>query len=69
MQQRAEVHGLTVVPIPGTRKRGRLLENAGATRITPSAGELAVLEPIAGQVAGQRYADMSLTSAAREAQA
>ncbi|MGW1054773.1 aldo/keto reductase [Streptomyces sp. NPDC001118] len=69
LHQRAEVHGLTVVPIPGTRKRSRLLENAGATRITLSADELAVLEPIAGQVAGARYADMSLTSAARESDA
>ncbi|MEU5306859.1 aldo/keto reductase [Streptomyces noursei] len=67
VQQRAQVHGLTVVPIPGTRKRGRLLENAGATRIVLSADELALLEPLAGRVAGERYADMSLTSAAREA--
>ncbi|WP_035799050.1 aldo/keto reductase [Kitasatospora mediocidica] len=67
VQQRAEVHGLTVVPIPGTRKRSRLLENAAATRITLTAEELALLEPIAGQVAGDRYADMSHTSAAREA--
>ncbi|MBF9069543.1 aldo/keto reductase [Streptacidiphilus fuscans] len=66
LHQRSEVHGLTVVPIPGTRKRGRLLENAGATRIRLTDAELAVLEPIAGQVAGERYADMSLTSAARE---
>ncbi|MFF3693870.1 aldo/keto reductase [Streptomyces sp. NPDC002221] len=66
VQQRAQVHGLTVVPIPGTRKRSRLLENAGATRITLSAQELALLEPIAGQVAGDRYPDMSSTSAARE---
>ncbi|MGW3208124.1 aldo/keto reductase [Streptomyces sp. NPDC001135] len=69
VQQRAEVHGLTVVPIPGTRRRSRLLENAGATAITLSAEELAVLEPIAGRVAGDRYADMSLTSAARESRA
>jgi aryl-alcohol dehydrogenase-like predicted oxidoreductase len=66
VQQRAVVHGLTVVPIPGTRKRSRLLENAAATRISLSAEELALLEPIAGQVAGDRYADMSPTSAARE---
>ncbi|KOU34995.1 aldo/keto reductase [Streptomyces sp. WM6378] len=66
VQQRAQVHGLTVVPIPGTRKRTRLLENTGATRITLSAEELALLEPIAGQVAGDRYPDMSSTSAARE---
>ncbi|MFG2661693.1 aldo/keto reductase [Streptomyces sp. NPDC048425] len=67
LHQRAQVHGLTVVPIPGTRKRSRLLENAAAAHITLSSGELALLEPIAGQVAGERYGDMSLTSAAREA--
>ncbi|MEE1753325.1 aldo/keto reductase [Streptomyces sp. SP18CS02] len=66
VQQRAQVHGLAVVPIPGTRKRSRLEENAAATRITLSAEELALLEPIAGQVAGDRYADMSSTSAARD---
>lgn len=52
VQQRAQVHGLTVVPIPGTRKSSRLLENVAATRLTLTAEELALLEPIAGQVAG-----------------
>lgn len=66
VQQRAEVHGLTVVPIPGTRKRSRLLENAAATRVTLDEQELAALEPIAAQVAGDRYPDMTFTSAARE---
>ena len=67
VQQRAEVHGLTaVVPIPGTRKRTRLEENTGATALRLSAEELALLEPIAAQVAGDRYPDMSSTSAARE---
>ncbi|KAB2594383.1 aldo/keto reductase [Streptomyces arboris] len=66
VQQRAQVHGLTVVPTPGTRKRSRLLENVAATRLTLTPEELALLEPIAGQVAGDRYPDMSLTSAARE---
>ncbi|ALU93618.1 MULTISPECIES: aldo/keto reductase [Streptomyces] len=66
VQQRAEVHGLNVVPIPGTRKRSRLLENVAATRLTLTADELAALEPIAGRVAGDRYPDMSSTSVARE---
>ncbi|MFE3514046.1 aldo/keto reductase [Streptomyces sp. NPDC059166] len=66
VQQRAEVHGLTVVPIPGTRKRSRLLENVGATRLTLSEQELEQLEPIAAQVAGDRYPDMSNTATARE---
>ncbi|MFJ6717524.1 MULTISPECIES: aldo/keto reductase [unclassified Streptomyces] len=67
VQQRSAVHGLTVVPIPGTRKPGRLAENTAATRITLTEAELALLEPIAAQVAGDRYPDMSSTSAAREA--
>ncbi|MEU1435047.1 aldo/keto reductase [Streptomyces sp. NPDC005786] len=66
VHQRAQVHGLAVVPIPGTRKSGRLLENLGATRLTLSAEELALLEPIAGQVAGDRYPDMSSTATVRE---
>ncbi|MFF8604860.1 aldo/keto reductase [Streptomyces sp. NPDC015346] len=66
VQQRSSVHGLTVVPIPGTRKRSRLEENAAATRITLTDAELAELEPIAAEVAGDRYPDMTFTSAARE---
>lgn len=67
VQQRTQVHGLTVVPIPGTRRRSRLLENAAATRITLTREELAILEPIASQVIGTRAPDMSFTSVAREA--
>ncbi|WP_328298469.1 aldo/keto reductase [Streptomyces sp. NBC_00435] len=66
VQQRAAVHGLTVVPIPGTRRPDRLAENTAATRITLTDPELALLEPIAAGVAGDRYPDMGSTSAARE---
>ena len=66
VHQRGEVHGLTVVPIPGTRKRTRLAENTGAAVLRLTSQELAELEPIAGRVTGTRYADMSSTSAARE---
>ncbi|MFD7861690.1 aldo/keto reductase [Streptomyces sp. NPDC059783] len=66
VQQRAQVHGLSVVPIPGTRKSSRLLENTAATRLTLTDGELALLEPLADKVAGDRYPDMSNTSSARE---
>ena len=66
VHQQAEVHDLAVVPIPGTRKRSRVLENTAASRIRLSAEDLALLEPIAGQVAGPRYADMTSTSAGRE---
>lgn len=63
---RAGVHKVSVVPIPGTRKRTRLADNVAAASVRLSADELATLEPIAGQVAGSRYADMSFTSAGRE---
>ncbi|MFD6219716.1 aldo/keto reductase [Nocardia asteroides] len=63
---RADVHGLAVVPIPGTRKRTRLAENVAAATVRLTEAELATLEPIAARVAGNRYADMSFTSAGRE---
>ncbi|GGP56409.1 aldo/keto reductase [Streptomyces abikoensis] len=66
VQLRARVEDLTVVPIPGTRKRSRLEENVGATRLDLTADELAALEPIASKVSGDRYPDMSFTSAGRE---
>ncbi len=66
VQQRASVHGLPVVPIPGTRKPTRVEENVGATRIVLTEQDLAALEPIASKVAGDRYADMRFASAGRE---
>ncbi|MEU5661592.1 aldo/keto reductase [Streptomyces longwoodensis] len=66
VHQQARVHDLPLVPIPGTRKPGRVEENAAATAIVLTDEELALLEPIAGRVAGDRYADMSFTSAGRE---
>ncbi|MFJ8624217.1 aldo/keto reductase [Kitasatospora sp. NPDC093550] len=66
VHQRAEVHGLTVVPIPGTRKRSRLAENAAAATLRLTVEELALLEPVAGAVAGDRYPDMAFTSVGRE---
>ncbi|MFE9562314.1 aldo/keto reductase [Streptomyces sp. NPDC006487] len=66
VHRRAAVHGLTVVPIPGTRKPSRLAENTAATRITLTDADLSLLDAIAAGVAGDRYPDMSSTSAARE---
>ncbi|MDQ0580760.1 aldo/keto reductase [Streptomyces rishiriensis] len=66
VQQQSRVHGLSVVPIPGTRKPTRVEENAAATTIELTPSELASLEPIAGEVAGDRYPDMTFTSAGRE---
>ncbi|MEV0981752.1 aldo/keto reductase [Streptomyces sp. NPDC049915] len=66
VQQQAAVHGLPVIPIPGTRKRSRVEENTAATRIRLTDEELSLLDPIAAKVAGDRYADMTFTSAGRE---
>ncbi|MFJ9746305.1 aldo/keto reductase [Streptomyces chartreusis] len=66
VQQRASVHGLPIIPIPGTRRPSRVEENAAATRIVLTEEELALLEPIASKVAGDRYADMRFASAGRE---
>ncbi|GHJ34825.1 aldo/keto reductase [Streptomyces sp. TS71-3] len=51
---RPAVHGIPVVPIPGTRSPLRLRENADALRLTLTGGELAVLDTIAQEVKGER---------------
>ncbi|MDQ0760444.1 aldo/keto reductase [Streptomyces canus] len=66
VQQQTTVHDLPVIPIPGTRKPARVEENAAATGIELTKEELELLEPIAAQVAGDRYADMRFSSAGRE---
>ncbi|MFF7166777.1 aldo/keto reductase [Streptomyces sp. NPDC008086] len=66
VQQQAALHGLPVIPIPGTRKPTRVEENTGATRISLTEEQLTLLNPIAAQVAGDRYADMRFASAGRE---
>jgi aryl-alcohol dehydrogenase-like predicted oxidoreductase len=66
VHRQAEVHQLTVVPIPGTRKRTRLAENVAAASIQLDPDELARLDVIAEQVTGDRYPDMRFTSAGRE---
>ncbi|MBE8470133.1 aldo/keto reductase [Streptomyces justiciae] len=66
VQQQTKVHALPVIPIPGTRKASRVEENVAAVTIELTAEELTLLEPIAGKVAGDRYADMTFTSAGRE---
>ena len=48
------------------RRPERLLENLAATELILTKAELAFLEPIAGDVAGDRYPDMTETSSARE---
>ena len=47
--------GVPVVPIPGTKQVKWLEQNVAALDITLTAGELAVLDPLADQVVGARY--------------
>ena len=47
--------GDDVVAIPGTRRAGRLEENAGALDVTLSDDELSRLEPLSDLVVGARY--------------
>jgi aryl-alcohol dehydrogenase-like predicted oxidoreductase len=53
--------GTDVVPIPGTKRRSYLEENAGEVEVELSAEELALLEEEfpRGVAAGDRYGDMS----------
>jgi aryl-alcohol dehydrogenase-like predicted oxidoreductase len=67
VQQRAEVWDLTVVAIPGTKRRRWLEENVAAVDLRLAEDELAALEPLAGRVTGDRYVDMRPTFTAREA--
>jgi aryl-alcohol dehydrogenase-like predicted oxidoreductase len=50
--------GDDVVPIPGTRRRTYLEQNAAASEIELTAQDLAALDEL-GEAAGDRYADMS----------
>lgn len=56
--------GEDIVPIPGTKKRARLEENAGALEIELSPQELAEIEEIAPQnvAAGERYSESSMAT-------
>ena len=47
-----------IVPVPGTRRSGRVEENVGAGAIELSAGQLRRLNEV-GPPVGDRYADMT----------
>jgi len=47
--------GVPVVPIPGTKRVKWLEQNVAALDLTLTADELAILDPLADQVAGTRY--------------
>ncbi len=52
---RADVLGIPVVPIPGTKRVKWLEQNAGAVELTLPADERAALDALADQVVGPRY--------------
>jgi len=47
--------GEDIVPIPGTKRRSYLEQNAGAVDVTLTAGDLARLDEEIGEAAGTRY--------------
>jgi aryl-alcohol dehydrogenase-like predicted oxidoreductase len=47
--------GVPMAPIPGTKRIKWLEQNVAALDVTLTAGELALLDPLAAQVAGARY--------------
>jgi aryl-alcohol dehydrogenase-like predicted oxidoreductase len=51
-----------IVPIPGTRRRGRLEENAASTAVSLSADEVADLNAVARRIGvqGNRYNDLHM---------
>ncbi|MFD4961010.1 aldo/keto reductase [Microbacterium sp. NPDC058389] len=49
-----------IVPIPGTRRRERVDENAGSTAVALSADDIATLDALAATVAGNRYDDAGM---------
>ncbi|MCY9785074.1 aldo/keto reductase [Nocardiopsis sp. EMB25] len=51
----ASTWGLPVVPIPGTKRRGRLDENVRGAELSLTREDLDALDPIAAAVAGERY--------------
>ena len=59
--------GEDVVPIPGTKQRRYLEENAGALRVALSAEDLARMDAVAprGAAAGERYPPQALQAVNR----
>ncbi|WP_416984547.1 aldo/keto reductase [Streptomyces sp. T028] len=66
VHHQSKAFGLPLIPIPGTRRPARVEENTAAATIRLTEEELGLLDPIAAQVAGDRYADMRFASAGRE---
>jgi aryl-alcohol dehydrogenase-like predicted oxidoreductase len=57
--------GADIVPIPGSERRPMLNENLDALALGLTAADLAELEPLAAQVAGDRYLPQSMGTVER----
>jgi aryl-alcohol dehydrogenase-like predicted oxidoreductase len=63
----AAAQGQDIVPIPGTKRRRYLEENAGALQVELSADDLARIDAVAprGVAAGERYPAQALQAVNR----
>lgn len=66
LYRKGEQFGLSVVPIPGTRRASRVRENLGALDVQLEEGTITALEHIADDVRGARAGDPTWVSAGRE---
>jgi aryl-alcohol dehydrogenase-like predicted oxidoreductase len=57
--------GEDIVPIPGTRRRVNLEQNAAAAEVTLSAADISALETALSQVAGPRYSQERMATVDR----
>lgn len=54
LHHRAAVHGLSVIPIPGTRKPSRVTENVAGATLVPATEDFEILDRLAHAVKGDR---------------
>ena len=66
LRYRADALGVASVPIPGTRRAARVEENLGSVSVELSAQQVAALDDAGAAVSGNRFGDLSWTSAGRE---
>lgn len=66
LRYRARALGVASVPIPGTRRAARVEENAGSLSLELSESQLAALDAAGASVSGNRFGDLTWTSAGRE---
>lgn len=66
LRYRADEFAVASVPIPGTRRAGRVEENLGSLDVALGEEQLARLDEAAKAVSGNRFADLAWVSAGRE---